>query len=139
MDIGRSEPAGAGIRCSDGERGAAVERLKQAFAEGRLDPDEFDVRVQQAMSATTRGDLASVLGDLPQSEERDVPTKKKRASRKLVLAAVLVIAALSGTVRGITHGIPHRLSAVLGTHSALPPAPPAPPAPPVPPVPPPAP
>jgi hypothetical protein len=136
VDIGRSEPDVPGIRCSDGERGAAVERLKQAFAEGRLHPDELDVRVQQAMSATTRGELASVLGDLPRSEERDVPTKTNRPSRKRVLAAVLVVAALAGSVRGITHGIPHTLSAVLGTHSARLPAPPAPPVPPLPPVPP---
>lgn len=68
---GQSPPAGPGaagplaIRASDRERDAATHRLQDAFAEGRLDDAEFDVRMRTALSARTRGELAGLLADLP--------------------------------------------------------------------------
>lgn len=53
-----------GLRCSDAEREPVIERLKQAYAEGRLESEEFDLRVHLAMTAKTRGDLAAVTHDL---------------------------------------------------------------------------
>lgn len=59
-------PAGA-MRVSHAERETAVERLQQAYAEGRLDEAELDTRLQLAMTAKTRADLETVLtGILPQ-------------------------------------------------------------------------
>jgi DUF1707 SHOCT-like domain len=52
-------------RASDRERDAVVERLRDAFAEGRLDDAEFDERMRSALGARTRGDLDKLLGDLP--------------------------------------------------------------------------
>ncbi|RAY10817.1 hypothetical protein DPM19_33145 [Actinomadura craniellae] len=52
------------LRVSDSEREPVLERLKDAYAEGRLDHDEFDMRMHLAMTAKTRADLAQVLGDL---------------------------------------------------------------------------
>jgi uncharacterized Tic20 family protein len=52
------------LRCSDAEREPVIDFLKQAFAEGRLDGEELDMRVHLAMVAKTRGDLAAVTTDL---------------------------------------------------------------------------
>jgi uncharacterized Tic20 family protein len=56
-------PAGA-LRVSNAEREPVIEQLKQAYAEGRLDHDEFDMRVHLAMTAKTHADLATVSVDL---------------------------------------------------------------------------
>ncbi|MEV0664125.1 DUF1707 and DUF4870 domain-containing protein [Actinomadura luteofluorescens] len=52
------------LRVSDAEREPVIQRLQDAYAEGRLDEDEFDLRVQLAMTAKTRNDLGAVLLDL---------------------------------------------------------------------------
>jgi hypothetical protein len=57
--------AAPAIRASDRERDAATGRLQDAFAEGRLDDAEFDVRMRSALSARTRADLDGLLADLP--------------------------------------------------------------------------
>jgi uncharacterized Tic20 family protein len=50
-----------------------VERLQQAYAEGRLDKSELDLRLHLAMTAVTRSDLDAVLYDL----NPDTGTKPK--------------------------------------------------------------
>jgi uncharacterized Tic20 family protein len=70
------------LRCSDAEREPVIEQLKQAYAEGRLDSEEFDLRVYLAMTAKTRGDLAAVTHDLvapvPASLAGPAPTGEDR-------------------------------------------------------------
>jgi uncharacterized Tic20 family protein len=41
-----------------------ITRLQDAYAEGRLEHDEFDMRMHLAMTAKTRRDLAAVTHDL---------------------------------------------------------------------------
>ncbi len=53
------------IRASDRERDAVVQRVQQAFAEGRLDDMEFDERMRAALTARTHADLDVLLTDLP--------------------------------------------------------------------------
>jgi hypothetical protein len=50
---------------SDAERSSVVERLQQAHIEGRLSSDEVADRIEAALRARTRGDLAALLNDLP--------------------------------------------------------------------------
>ena len=57
--------AAPAIRASDRERDAATHQLQDAFAEGRLDDAEFDMRMRSALSARTRADLDGLLTDLP--------------------------------------------------------------------------
>jgi uncharacterized Tic20 family protein len=59
----RPVPTGE-LRVSHAEREPVIEQLKQAYAEGRLDHGEFDMRVHLAMTAKTRADLAAVTSDL---------------------------------------------------------------------------
>jgi len=54
-----------GMRVGDAERDAATEHLRQAHAEGRLDAQELEDRVAQALSARTVGDLQALMSDLP--------------------------------------------------------------------------
>ncbi len=53
------------IRVSDAERNAVAEQLAAHYADGRLDQAEFDERINRAMAAKTRGDLAGLFDDLP--------------------------------------------------------------------------
>jgi hypothetical protein len=53
------------LRVSDREREEMVTRLQVAFAEGRLDDEEFDTRVRSALAARTRSQLDAVVFDLP--------------------------------------------------------------------------
>ena len=56
---------GGHLRASHADREQATEQLKVAFVQGRLDKDEFDARVSQALTAWTYTELAAVLADLP--------------------------------------------------------------------------
>jgi hypothetical protein len=62
---GAGSLAGAGTRASDRERDAVVQRVQDAFAEGRLDDAEFDQRTRAALTARTHAELDALLADLP--------------------------------------------------------------------------
>jgi hypothetical protein len=53
------------LRASDAEREAVAERLREAAAEGRLDPEELDERLGRAYGARTRAELEGLTADLP--------------------------------------------------------------------------
>jgi DUF1707 SHOCT-like domain len=55
----------AGIRASDAERDATVERLSAAAGEGRLTLEEFSQRMELATAARTRAELDRLVADLP--------------------------------------------------------------------------
>lgn len=52
-------------RASEAEREHVIDHLKHAFAEGRLEDAELDVRVGLALTAKTRHELEWLLADLP--------------------------------------------------------------------------
>jgi hypothetical protein len=56
---------GPEVRASDAERDRAVERLRDAAAEGRLTFEELADRIEVAGGAATRGELEQVTADLP--------------------------------------------------------------------------
>lgn len=53
------------MRASDAERERIAELLREAVAEGRLDMDEFDQRLETAYKARTHGELEPLVQDLP--------------------------------------------------------------------------
>jgi hypothetical protein len=55
------------MRAGDRDRDAVVQQLQEAFAEGRLDDDDFDQRTRAALTARLSSDLAVLTRDLPQS------------------------------------------------------------------------
>lgn len=52
-------------RISEGDRDAGVRRLQEAYAAGHLSHEEMDERLQQALTASTHGELARALSTLP--------------------------------------------------------------------------
>ncbi|MFL6113706.1 MAG: DUF1707 domain-containing protein [Catenulispora sp.] len=54
------------MRASDADRDRVADALRDAYAEGRLDVDEHNERIDRAYQAKTLGELAPLLSDLPQ-------------------------------------------------------------------------
>lgn len=68
-----AKPESPGMRASDAERDAVVQRLQVAFAEGRLTDEEFDDRMRAALAARLHTDLDKLLADLPAASAPIVP------------------------------------------------------------------
>ena len=66
-------PADAPYRLSDVERDQAITALADAYAEGRLDHDEFEVRLGVAARAVLAKDLDPLFTDLPRSRPAESP------------------------------------------------------------------
>jgi Domain of unknown function (DUF1707)/Inner membrane component of T3SS, cytoplasmic domain len=61
----RQQCADDRVRVSDAERDEVISQLGERFAEGRLTHDTFIHRVEAALKARDRHDLAQLLADLP--------------------------------------------------------------------------
>jgi DUF1707 SHOCT-like domain/Cell wall-active antibiotics response LiaF, C-terminal len=70
-----------GLRASDMEREAAVERLRVASVEGRLTLGELTTRTEAAYTAQTRGELARVIADLPERLSSPASVPRARSNR----------------------------------------------------------
>lgn len=53
------------VRVSDADRDEAVDELKREYVDGRLSHDTFMLRMNSALGARHRGDLAGLFSDLP--------------------------------------------------------------------------
>ena len=53
------------MRAADADRDRVVEFLNMAYSEGRLSKDEYDGRLENALSARTYADLDQLVTDLP--------------------------------------------------------------------------
>jgi hypothetical protein len=56
---------GPDIRAADSDREQTAERLRKSQAEGRLDLDEFQQRLESCYAAKTLGELRDLVRDLP--------------------------------------------------------------------------
>jgi hypothetical protein len=104
-DALRQDP---GVRASDDERESTVTLLREHGATGRLDVEELEQRVGAAYEARTRGDLATLLDDLPRTRSvvdprQQRPTRRPRhrsghgwAAFAQVSVLLIAIWALSG-------------------------------------------
>jgi hypothetical protein len=66
-----------GVRASDAERERAAASLKRHYAAGRLSTDELERRVRRAYEAEWRGELRSLMRDLP----FELPVDRTRVAR----------------------------------------------------------
>jgi len=64
-------------RASDVDRDRVVEFLNVAYSEGRLSRDEYDDRLDSALSARTYADLDQIVTDLPVARADVVPPASK--------------------------------------------------------------
>src|SRR5215470_15122806 len=62
---GRAMASGFEMRVGDAEREAAAAELREHYASGRLTLEELNERLDAAFDAKTRGDLNTVMRDLP--------------------------------------------------------------------------
>ncbi len=97
---GRSHIKADDVRASDAERDEIVSQLRTHAADGRLDVDELDERVERAYAAKTRRDLVATVSDLPRPP-RPRPHARAEFSEHLrsylsVMALLVVIWALTG-------------------------------------------
>jgi Domain of unknown function (DUF1707) len=83
---------------SHADREQVVDVLKTAFVQGRLDRDELDLRVGQALVSQTWADLAALTADIPVRLIRARPPERKRepVSRAAAVATASATAALAG-------------------------------------------
>lgn len=68
MAAGADGPGAGGrgrLRAADADRDRVAGILGTAYAEGRLSKDEYDTRLETALSARTYADLDQVVTDLP--------------------------------------------------------------------------
>ncbi|HLH27569.1 MAG TPA: DUF1707 domain-containing protein [Acidimicrobiales bacterium] len=105
--------ADAHLRASDAERNEVVERLARHFADGRLDQTEYRARVDRAMGATTRGDLAGLFDDLPPLPSDLLGPPPRRRRLLPVLAVVLLVALAASWSFPFVH-VPWLLFLVVG-------------------------
>ena len=95
-------PVGDELRCTDADRDRVIDLLKAAYADGRLDQAEFDVRFDLTMKSKTYAALEPITRDLvaqptpapaPAKPARDLlppPTTEERLLAALAQATTWV-------------------------------------------------
>jgi hypothetical protein len=79
-----AQAAAAGLRASRADRERVIDLLKAAFVQGRLDRDEFDARIGQAVASRTYGELAAVTADIPAELTGALPRRPPVRARRRI-------------------------------------------------------
>ena len=90
------------LRASHADREQVIDTLKTAFADGRLDEDELDARVGQALAACTYAELATATVGIPAAPAQAPPPRrptrppvnKETVTRGLAAAGAMIPPAL---------------------------------------------
>lgn len=77
MSIEPSDADQPDVRASDSEREDVISALSEHAAAGRLTLDELEVRIERALAARTRRDLAALTDDLPAIANQVQPSRRK--------------------------------------------------------------
>jgi len=92
MAVSHGYPAPGGgrgqMRAADADRDRAVGFLTTAFTEGRLAKDEYDARLETALSARTYAELDRVVTDLPGARVGPVPRRAPNPTNGLAIASL---------------------------------------------------
>ena len=92
MAVSHGYPAPGGgrgqMRAADADRDRAVGFLTTAYTEGRLGKDEYDARLETALSARTYGELDQVVTDLPGARVGPVPRRAPSPTNGLAIASL---------------------------------------------------
>jgi len=80
-DRGLERSATSQLRASNKDRQAVVDRLQNAFVEGRLQLHEYDERVALAYQALTYADLTALFADLPADNPIAPPVARDTAAK----------------------------------------------------------
>jgi hypothetical protein len=79
-----AQAAAAGLRASRADRERVIDLLKAAFAQGRLDSNEFDARIGQALASRTYGELAAITADIPAELTGALPRRPPVRARRRI-------------------------------------------------------
>jgi len=88
-----------------------IDLLKAVFAQGRLDRDEFDARIGQALASRTYGELAAVTAGIPAELTGALPRRPPVRPRRRIPfnTAVTGGACMAGLVNvGMMAALPSR-------------------------------
>jgi Domain of unknown function (DUF1707) len=96
----------AHLRASHADREQVIGALKAAFVEGRLDTDEFDLRVGRTLASRTYGDLAAVTADLPTRLAGARPPEPATESANAKKKAVVALACATPAIPGLLVALP---------------------------------
>jgi hypothetical protein len=90
-------------RAADADRETTAQRLNEAHSEGRLDPAEYQERIDRCYKARTLGELDALVSDLPRHPRPEGQPGSWLGRRYAfrgplvpILLAIIAIAALSG-------------------------------------------
>ncbi|GAA1573954.1 DUF1707 SHOCT-like domain-containing protein [Streptomyces globosus] len=113
------------LRASDADRDRVVERLRDALAEGRLDMEEFEERLESAYTSRTYAQLETLTRDLPAAGAAPAGTAVAggaaapaagswagRIGGGMRAAAATAVAVMSGFQRRGNWTVPSRFNAV---------------------------
>jgi hypothetical protein len=91
------------VRASDSDREQVAERLRLATAEGRLDADELEERLEVLFAARTYGEIDKLVADLPATPASSSPPGQRFRVPVWAgaAAAVTLLLALLGAVDGV--------------------------------------
>ncbi|HEY3647381.1 MAG TPA: DUF1707 domain-containing protein [Streptosporangiaceae bacterium] len=79
-----TQAAAAGLRASRADRERVIGLLKAAFAQGRLDRNEFDARIGQALASRTYAELAAITADIPAELTGALPRRPPARARRRI-------------------------------------------------------
>ncbi len=95
------------VRAADADREALAERLRASHAEGRLDTEELQQRLESCYQAKTLGELKELVSDLPHEhpagegyERRFRPWRRRLVPFAPLVFALILICALTGRHAG---------------------------------------
>lgn len=88
------------LRAADADREATGERLRHHHAEGRLDTEELQERIDRCYQAKTVGELERLLTDLPPESTSEGRFRLRRPHMIPFVPIVIAIVAISA----VTHG-----------------------------------
>jgi hypothetical protein len=88
------------LRISDNDRERAMADLAMHYADGRLDHEEYDERLDAIWTARTRADLAVLFSDLPRPQvarppARPAPQRGRQGFRLPFLPVLALLIVLS--------------------------------------------
>jgi hypothetical protein len=107
------------MRAADADRDRVVGFLNTAYTEGRLSKDEYDARLDSALSARTYADLDQVVADLPAGPATVLaPAAKTRAVTPVAKTNGLAIASLACGVAQFAFGPLATIPAIVCGHMA---------------------
>ena len=91
-----AERVDPGVRVSDADRQRVIDQLRVHTTDGRLTLDEFEARVGEAWTATTHGELRSVLRELPALPRVGTTRSRRRVGPPVpvLIVALVVIGSL---------------------------------------------